>query len=85
MATQAQAGALQHACVGDRWEGEGVHEIGIGAAGPRKGDTVVRVADKYFRPTEVDLLIGNPAKAAKLLQWDPSATSLEVGTLLLRA
>ncbi|DBA72315.1 hypothetical protein WJX79_007623 [Trebouxia sp. C0005] len=61
-----------------RWEGEGVHEIGIGAAGPRKGDTVVRVADKYFRPTEVDLLIGNPAKAAKLLQWDPSATSLEI-------
>ena len=54
-------------------------EVGIGAAGPRKGDIVVRCDEKYFRPTEVEMLLGDPAKAKKVLKWDPCATSLEVG------
>lgn len=37
----------------------------------RKGDVVVKVDERYFRPTEVDLLIGDPSKAKKLLNWTP--------------
>ena len=48
------------------WHGEGIHEIGID---PRNGRTLVQVDARYFRPTEVDLLIGNPAKAHAKLGW----------------
>ncbi len=55
------------------WEGEGVNEIG------RRGDTneiVIKVDKRYFRPTEVDQLLGDPTKAYKKLGWVPK-TSLE--------
>ena len=48
------------------WRGEGVEEVGIDTA---TGRAVVRVDPAYFRPTEVDLLIGNPAKAKRVLGW----------------
>jgi GDPmannose 4,6-dehydratase len=48
------------------WRGQGVEEVGIDKA---SGRTVVRVDPAYFRPTEVDLLIGNPEKARRLLGW----------------
>jgi GDPmannose 4,6-dehydratase len=57
-----------------RFEGEGVNEVGIEIA---TGRTLVRVHERYFRPAEVDLLIGNPAKALEKLKWDPRTTSLE--------
>jgi GDPmannose 4,6-dehydratase len=61
-----------------RWEGEpgSVNEVGIIASGPRAGEAVVKVDPKYFRPAEVDLLLGNPAKARTVLGWDPQRTSL---------
>ncbi len=62
----------------NRWEGSGVDEKGIVAFGPKKDKVVVKVDARYFRPTEVDLLLGDPTKARKLLGWDPSATSLQV-------
>ena len=46
-----------------------VDEIGVNVA---NGDVLVRVDPKYFRPTEVDILIGNPAKAKSLLGWEPT-------------
>ena len=49
------------------WEGRGVDEIGKDAA---NGDILVRIDPRYFRPTEVDLLIGDPSKAKKLLDWE---------------
>ena len=49
-----------------RWEGEGVDEVGIDTA---TGKTVVKINPKYYRPAEVDLLLGNPAKAEKELGW----------------
>jgi len=58
---------------GIRWEGKGLNEIG------RRADTneiVIRVDPKYFRPTEVDELKGDPSKAFKELGWIPK-TSLE--------
>jgi GDPmannose 4,6-dehydratase len=54
-----------------RWEGEGVDEKGIDAA---NGRVLVEVSPKYFRPTEVDLLLGDPTKAKTLLGWNPTKT-----------
>ena len=49
------------------WEGRGVDEVGKDAA---NDDILVRIDPRYFRPTEVDLLIGDPSKAKKLLDWE---------------
>jgi GDPmannose 4,6-dehydratase len=48
------------------WSGNGIDEIGTER---RSGQTVVRVAPVYFRPAEVDLLLGDPSKAQKKLGW----------------
>ena len=57
-----------------RWEGEGVEERGIDIA---TGRVLVEVDPKYFRPAEVETLLGNPTKAKELLGWNPSKTSFE--------
>jgi GDPmannose 4,6-dehydratase len=49
-----------------KWEGQGVDEKGIDAA---TGKVLVEVDPRYFRPTEVDLLIGDPTKAHTKLGW----------------
>lgn len=58
------------ACVGIQieWKGEGVHEVGINTA---DGRTLVCIDPRYFRPTEVDLLIGDASKAKEVLGWTP--------------
>ena len=66
--------AFQEAGIGLRWEGEGVDEKGIDI---RTGKVLVEVDPKYFRPAEVDQLWGDPAKAQKLLGWNPRKTSFE--------
>ncbi|MGV8840423.1 MAG: GDP-mannose 4,6-dehydratase [Bauldia sp.] len=48
------------------WQGSGVDEIGRCS---RTGEVLVRIDPRYFRPTEVDLLLGNPAKARRELGW----------------
>ena len=50
------------------WEGVGLKELGIDE---KTGRTLVRVDEKYFRPTEVDLLWGNSSRARKELNWKP--------------
>ena len=57
-----------------RWEGEGVEERGIDIATDR---ILVEVDPKYFRPAEVETLLGDPTKAKELLGWNPSKTSFE--------
>ena len=57
-----------------RWEGEGVEERGIDIA---TGRVLVEVDPKYFRPAEVETLLGDPKKAKELLGWNPSKTSFE--------
>jgi GDPmannose 4,6-dehydratase len=49
-----------------RWQGDGVDEVGIDAS---SGQTLVRVDPRYFRPTEVDVLIGDTSKAQATLGW----------------
>ncbi len=55
-----------------RWEGEGVDEKGIDAT---TGKVLVEVDPKYFRPAEVEQLLGDPTKAKTLLGWNPTKTS----------
>ena len=60
--------AKSEASSGIIWEGEGIKEIG------RREDTnevVVKVDSRYFRPTEVDQLLGDSTKAKKKLGWEP--------------
>lgn len=63
------------------WEGKGVEEIGRVVAaeddeGPQPGEVIVRIDPRYFRPTEVETLLGDPGKAKRQLGWEP-ATSFE--------
>ena len=48
------------------WRGKGVDEIGIDTA---TGETLVKIDSRYFRPTEVDMLLGDPSKAHRVLGW----------------
>lgn len=59
------------------WDGEGIDEVGTVSSGPKEGQVVVRVSERYFRPAEVDLLLGEPNKARTKLGWDPMQTPLE--------
>ncbi len=65
-----------------RWEGEGIDEKGIDTA---TGKVVVEVDPKYFRPAEVEQLLGDPTKARTLLGWNPRKTSFaELVALMVR-
>ncbi len=57
-----------------RWEGEGEDEKGIDVA---TGKVLVEVDPKYFRPAEVEQLLGNPTKARTKLGWNPTKTSFK--------
>ena len=56
------------------WQGEGIHEKGIDKS---TGKVLVEVDPKYFRPSEVEQLLGDPTKARTLLGWNPRKTSFE--------
>jgi GDPmannose 4,6-dehydratase len=64
---------LSFAEVGRRivWRGEGIDETGLDE---KSGKTVVRIDPTYFRPTEVDLLVGDSSKARQQLGWKPKRT-----------
>jgi GDPmannose 4,6-dehydratase len=53
------------------WRGKGVEETGVDR---KSGKVVVRIDPQYFRPTEVDLLIGDASKAHKKLGWKPKTS-----------
>ena len=57
------------------WENKGVNEIG---RRPDTKEVVIRVDARYFRPTEVEQLLGNPKKALKKLNWVPKTTLEEL-------
>jgi GDPmannose 4,6-dehydratase len=73
----AAAGELDIAI---RWEGEGVDEIGF----DRRGRVIVRVDPRYFRPTEVETLLGDPTKAHAKLGWKPSISFQELVREMVR-
>ena len=57
------------------WKGEGVGEIGVDA---KTGRTLVEIDPKYFRPTEVDILLGDYSKARDILGWKPTVPFSEL-------
>jgi GDPmannose 4,6-dehydratase len=81
------------------WRGTGVDEIGIISSINRElieqdlgvstdlnvGDTVVTVNEKYFRPTEVDRLIGDASKAKRLLGWEAKTRFADLASLMIEA
>jgi len=66
--------AFKEAGIELRFEGEGVNEKGIDI---KTNKVLVEVDEKYFRPAEVETLLGDPTKAKTLLGWNPSSTSFE--------
>lgn len=64
------------------WQGEGVNEKGIEI---KTGKTLVAVNPRYFRPTEVDLLIGDATKAKKTFGWKPKVKFDELAKIMAKA
>lgn len=66
--------AFQEIGINIEWSGAGIHEVGICSETKR---VFVEIDPKYFRPTEVDSLLGDPSKAKRLLNWNPRKTSFQ--------
>lgn len=66
--------AFAEAGINIRWEGKGIDEKGIDVT---TGKVLVEVDPKYFRPAEVEQLLGDPTKAKTLLGWNPTKTSFD--------
>ena len=64
------------------WQGKAEQERGIDTA---TGKTVVAVNPKFYRPAEVELLIGNPAKAKAKLGWEPTTTLEQLCAMMVEA
>jgi GDPmannose 4,6-dehydratase len=63
-----------------RWEGEGVDEVAFSS---KTGEIVIRIDPYYFRPTEVELLLGNPQKAKEKLHWEPKVKFEELAKIMV--
>ncbi len=66
--------SFKHVGIEVEWSGSGVDEKGINK---ETGEVIVEVDPKFFRPAEVDQLLGDPTKARTLLGWNPTKTSFE--------
>lgn len=64
------------------WEGSADHEVG---RCKQSGKVLVRVSPKFYRPAEVDLLIGDPAKATRELGWKPETTLEQLCQMMVEA
>ena len=74
--------AFAHVGITLDWQGEGVEERGVCA---KTGRTLVEIDPRYFRPTEVELLIGDPAKAKTDLGWEATTSFEELVTDMMVA
>ncbi len=73
--------AFKAAGIDIRWSGAAEDEIGTDS---QSGKTLVRVNPKFYRPAEVELLIGNPEKAARDLGWKPATTLEELCAMMVK-
>ncbi len=71
-----------HLDISIQWEGEGANERGIDSA---TGETIIEIDPHYYRPAEVDLLIGDYSKAKSRLGWEPQITFKELVKLMVEA
>jgi len=74
--------AFKRAGIGLDWKGKGVDEVGVDT---RSGKAVVRVDPRYFRPTEVDFLVGDASKARERLGWQPRIRFAQLVDLMVDA
>ena len=74
--------AFKYAGIDITWQGQGVNEKGICT---KTGKTLVEIDPKYFRPTEVDLLLGDPSKAREKLGWEPKVKFAELVKMMVEA
>ena len=74
--------AFKGAGIGIEFKGKGDHETGHCA---RSGKLLVRVSPKFYRPAEVELLIGDPAKARQQLGWEPQTTLEQLCQMMVEA
>ncbi|MFQ5773865.1 MAG: GDP-mannose 4,6-dehydratase [Kiloniellaceae bacterium] len=64
------------------WEGEGMHSVGVDR---KTGRAIVRVNPAFYRPAEVDILLGNPQKAREKLGWRPRTTLEDLAAMMMVA
>ena len=64
------------------WKGHGVNEKGFDK---KTGKTIIEIDPQYFRPTEVDLLLGDYSKAKKILGWEPSTKFVDLVKMMVKA
>jgi len=74
--------AFKAVCVQLEWRGSAENEQGVCT---KTGKTLVQVNPKFYRPAEVELLIGNPAKAKQELGWEPKTTLEELCAMMVEA
>jgi len=64
------------------WKGKGIDEVGLDAS---SGEVLVKIDNRYFRPTEVDVLLGDPSKAWRVLGWKHTVTFPELVTEMVNS
>jgi GDPmannose 4,6-dehydratase len=64
------------------WKGKGIDEVGLDAS---SGEVLVKIDNRYFRPTEVDVLLGDPSKARRVLGWKHTVTFPELVTEMVNS
>jgi GDPmannose 4,6-dehydratase len=74
--------AFAHLGMNIAWEGDREKEVGVDTV---SGKTVIRIDPKYYRPTEVELLIGDASKARTKLGWKPEITFEQLIELMVKA
>ncbi|EKD78360.1 MAG: hypothetical protein ACD_41C00363G0002 [uncultured bacterium] len=74
--------AAKHLDMQIEWRGQGVDEVGVDT---KTGQTIIYIDPKYFRPTEVDLLIGDYTKAKQKLGWEPKVKFTELVKIMAEA
>ena len=65
-----------------QWRGEGIEEVGIDAD---TGKVIIKINPKFYRPAEVDILLGDPTKAKNLLGWMPDTSLEELCSIMVEA
>jgi len=64
------------------WKGKGENEKGFDK---KTGKCVIEIDPEYYRPTEVDILLGDPSKAKKILGWEPKTTFRDLAVMMIKA
>lgn len=74
--------AFKEAGINIIWKGKGREEVGLDAD---SGKVLIEIDPRYYRPTEVDLLIGDPSKAKEKLGWEPKVNLEELVKIMIKA